>query len=195
MHRRPIIPPVQNSLPQQVFPGPGSRPMNDIQFMQTLAQRLLMNQMLPGFNGNGGGNAGNGQGNQEFDVIVTSSIPTQMWNGSGGGQGQGHPGGGNGTRATVEITSVPMFDEHNYFVADDIPQHGLTPDQITALPIQLTRKGAKKEKCTICQENYSSDRFHKQLPCGHYFHPHCISEWLSRNVKCPTCRGAVSGNK
>ena len=73
-------------------------------------------------------------------------------------------------------------------------QRGLSNTSIVCIPIHLTKGMQKKELCSICHENFCSDPFHKQLPCGHYFHPHCIGEWLSRSVKCPTCRGSVKCN-
>ena len=88
--------------------------------------------------------------------------------------------------------AAPVFDENNYFVADDIPQRGLSNDVISSLPIHVSRGKAKLEECAICKENFVSDRFYKPLPCGHAFHSHCIGQWLSRNMKCPTCRGNVA---
>lgn len=32
----------------------------------------------------------------------------------------------------------------------------------------------------------------KKLPCGHFFHVHCLRSWLERQQTCPTCRAPVS---
>jgi hypothetical protein len=36
------------------------------------------------------------------------------------------------------------------------------------------------EPCAICFDEFAADDDVKQLPCGHYFHPGCIDEWLIR---------------
>lgn len=42
--------------------------------------------------------------------------------------------------------------------------------------------------------SFHSRKFRKlcQLPCGHIFHADCVSGWLDRQSKCPTCRRDVS---
>jgi hypothetical protein len=42
--------------------------------------------------------------------------------------------------------------------------------------------------CIICREEMSSA---KKLPCGHFFHVHCLRSWLERQQTCPTCRAPV----
>jgi len=111
-------------------------------------------------------------GNHEIDVVFSASPVVA-------------------TPTFANQTAFPAFDENNYFVADDIPQHGLSNEVIASIPIHLTRGKTKNEDCAICHENFTMERFNRQLPCGHMFHPHCIGEWLSRNIKCPTCRGPV----
>lgn len=161
---------------------------SDLQYMQALAHQLFAVGM---------------ETPQDFDMIVASgaisvppSQPQQPYN-------QTRPF----TRPPVPIVPtapfVPVtagqqqfqqhqvFDEHNYFVADDIPQRGLSNDQIAAIPIRIVRGRAKTENCAICHDNFESERFQKQLVCGHGFHAHCIGEWLSRNTRCPTCRDVV----
>jgi hypothetical protein len=36
------------------------------------------------------------------------------------------------------------------------------------------------EPCAICFDEFAPDDDVKQLPCGHFFHPGCIDEWLLR---------------
>ena len=160
---------------------------SDLQYMQALAHQLFAVGM---------------ETPQDFDMIVTSgaiSVPPSQQHHQQQQQQQPQFQTRPYTRPPVPI--VPMapyapvahqvFDEHNYFVADDIPQRGLTNDQIAAIPIRIVRGHAKTENCAICHENFESERFQKQLVCGHGFHAHCIGEWLSRNMRCPTCRDLV----
>lgn len=47
------------------------------------------------------------------------------------------------------------------------------------------------EPCAICFDEFAPDDDVKQLPCGHFFHPGCIDEWLLRDITCPLCKGMV----
>lgn len=43
--------------------------------------------------------------------------------------------------------------------------------------------------CNICLSNYDINDNLIKLPCNHYFHKDCISNWLCKeNVNCPICR-------
>lgn len=50
--------------------------------------------------------------------------------------------------------------------------------------------------CPICREEVEDPaNDFVTVPCGHAYHPHCVTEWLhgthgihGRNVDCPTCR-------
>lgn len=39
--------------------------------------------------------------------------------------------------------------------------------------------------CPICQNPFGLHEPVKTLPCGHFFHPNCIDNWLTTNVSCP----------
>ena len=42
------------------------------------------------------------------------------------------------------------------------------------------------ELCTICMESFQADEKAKMLSCKHFFHSHCIDEWLLHSSqKCP----------
>jgi hypothetical protein len=44
-------------------------------------------------------------------------------------------------------------------------------------------------ECTICQEEFNSEKPIKKTPCGHYFHAECLGSWLEKFAKsCPLCR-------
>jgi len=45
--------------------------------------------------------------------------------------------------------------------------------------------------CVICQEDFKNKERLKITPCGHIFHPQCISKWLETECirpTCPSCR-------
>mmetsp|Transcript_153201 Transcript_153201/g.270308 ORF Transcript_153201/g.270308 Transcript_153201/m.270308 type:complete len:245 (+) Transcript_153201:83-817(+) len=43
------------------------------------------------------------------------------------------------------------------------------------------------EECAICHDGFGAEEA-KMFPCGHFFHAHCILEWLERQLTCPLCR-------
>jgi hypothetical protein len=48
-----------------------------------------------------------------------------------------------------------------------------------------------EDKCAICQDLYCSDDDCIYLPCGHFYHDRCISEWFDRQSTCPHCRVTI----
>jgi hypothetical protein len=49
-----------------------------------------------------------------------------------------------------------------------------------------------QDVCAICLRNMTASV--KKLPCGHYFHVHCLHRWLERletNPVCPVCRSPL----
>lgn len=45
--------------------------------------------------------------------------------------------------------------------------------------------------CSICQEEYGEEDETGELDCGHFFHSHCIEQWLVRKNSCPICKTAA----
>ncbi|XP_047338943.1 uncharacterized protein LOC124942472 [Impatiens glandulifera] len=45
--------------------------------------------------------------------------------------------------------------------------------------------------CSICQEEYGEEDETGKLDCGHFFHSHCIEQWLVRKNSCPICKTAA----
>ena len=43
-------------------------------------------------------------------------------------------------------------------------------------------------ECVICLGELGEDGPTERLVCGHQFHSACISEWLDKDGRCPTCR-------
>uniref|UniRef100_A0A5B7APM5 RING-type E3 ubiquitin transferase n=1 Tax=Davidia involucrata TaxID=16924 RepID=A0A5B7APM5_DAVIN len=46
-------------------------------------------------------------------------------------------------------------------------------------------------KCSICQEEYEADDETGKLDCGHFYHTHCIKQWLVQKNTCPVCKTAA----
>lgn len=58
--------------------------------------------------------------------------------------------------------------------------------------IKLEGKMIPQEPCAICLDDYSPKQYIKILPCLHYYHKHCIRQWLcERETTCPMCRSHV----
>jgi hypothetical protein len=49
--------------------------------------------------------------------------------------------------------------------------------------------------CPICQEEYKSKEFKRELECLHSFHKKCIDKWLKNNLSCPFCRCIIGSSK
>ncbi|GJQ10511.1 hypothetical protein GpartN1_g2302.t1 [Galdieria partita] len=45
--------------------------------------------------------------------------------------------------------------------------------------------------CAVCLEVVEKDGHLRLLPCGHAFHVHCITHWLSYGTRCPLCNETV----
>jgi Ring finger domain len=90
---------------------------------------------------------------------------------------------------------------------------GLTQNQIDTLPVvkyvevvgccaggvkgerQLAAKeGEEEEQCAVCRIEFEGEDEVKKLPCGHYYHPECVGQWLQQKKICPQCSGEVTFN-
>ncbi|CAI9784199.1 unnamed protein product [Fraxinus pennsylvanica] len=70
---------------------------------------------------------------------------------------------------------------------------GLSQDTIQKLPIyefySPRTTSCHETNCTICLQDFKNGESAKMLPsCRHFFHVHCIDEWLLRQGTCPMCR-------
>ena len=45
--------------------------------------------------------------------------------------------------------------------------------------------------CSICLEEFIIGKKYITLPCFHFFHIKCISDWLNRNKCCPLCKTEI----
>lgn len=51
-----------------------------------------------------------------------------------------------------------------------------------------------ERKCSVCQEEYESDDEMGKLVCGHFYHIHCIKQWLLHKNACPICKSEAVSN-
>ena len=64
-----------------------------------------------------------------------------------------------------------MRDIHTRF-ADATPEELVQTDRV----------------CIICRDEMFDA---KKMPCGHFFHLHCVRTWIERQQTCPTCRSSL----
>ncbi len=80
------------------------------------------------------------------------------------------------------------------------PLFGGSPPASDRALIACTRVFATKahthDKCSVCLAKYFVNVPLLHLPCQHFFHVPCVSQWLHMHNTCPTCRYALpTGNK
>ncbi|XP_011095396.1 NEP1-interacting protein-like 1 [Sesamum indicum] len=74
---------------------------------------------------------------------------------------------------------------------------GLSHETIQGLPTfefsrAETALSCSDTCCTICLQDFKNGECTRLLPsCRHFFHLHCIDEWLTRQASCPICRKDV----
>ncbi|KAF7011998.1 hypothetical protein CFC21_026242 [Triticum aestivum] len=49
----------------------------------------------------------------------------------------------------------------------------------------------QQTECAVCLKDFEVDDKVATMPCDHYFHQGCISEWLKVSCACPLCRHAL----
>jgi len=75
---------------------------------------------------------------------------------------------------------------------ENVPKKNTTPqDLVSGLPRVLARDCHSNE-CHICLARLDPLIFVAQLPCGHAFHPECVSRWLTQcKGTCPLCLSPI----
>ncbi|XP_063704126.1 RING finger protein 11 [Culicoides brevitarsis] len=58
---------------------------------------------------------------------------------------------------------------------------------IQHLPTSLFDGSKKNRECIICFVEFEIGDNVRYLPCMHFFHQHCIDDWLMRSLTCPEC--------
>jgi E3 ubiquitin-protein ligase RNF115/126 len=74
---------------------------------------------------------------------------------------------------------------------------GPAPEEdIAALPKKKVDRSMLDNKdegdCSVCMDTVSIGSEVTNLPCGHWFHEHCVSMWLREHNTCPICRKGIT---
>ena len=72
-------------------------------------------------------------------------------------------------------------------------KRGLSDLELRSLKRRTAGPGDSKEACGICLAAYAPRAPLLACPCGHAFHEECVTQWLSQNRSCPTCRYKFPG--
>lgn len=68
-------------------------------------------------------------------------------------------------------------------------------DFVDILP-RITAKDCGVSECRVCLTEVAPTTVLAKLPCGHAFHPGCISKWLTQcKNTCPLCSKPIEGSK
>lgn len=67
----------------------------------------------------------------------------------------------------------------------------LGPEAISSLPLIEGESISEDFECSICYCGYSKGENARKLPCEHFFHEVCITNWLTRKSTCPVCRSQL----
>ncbi|KAL2347957.1 hypothetical protein Fmac_001957 [Flemingia macrophylla] len=73
---------------------------------------------------------------------------------------------------------------------------GLNGPEIEKLPKTVIGESGRlpnwnDKTCPICLSEYEAKEALRTIPeCNHYFHAHCVDEWLKMNATCPLCRNS-----
>ncbi|WOG86377.1 hypothetical protein DCAR_0205580 [Daucus carota subsp. sativus] len=87
-------------------------------------------------------------------------------------------------------------------ITPEPPRFVLGLDKLTIESYPMTVLGESKRlpkpsdsTCAICLSEYKPNDTLRTVPeCNHYFHSHCIDEWLKLNATCPVCRNLPEGS-
>jgi E3 ubiquitin-protein ligase BIG BROTHER-like protein len=87
---------------------------------------------------------------------------------------------------------------------------GLTQAQIDSLPVVKyvevcnchggeqslekphEKEGEEEEQCAVCRIEFEGEDEVTKLPCGHYYHPECVGQWLQQKKICPQCSREIT---
>lgn len=80
--------------------------------------------------------------------------------------------------AEREFEDVKVVVEPEIFA--NFKKHTITEDLVDSV---------KDKDCHVCLSSFSQDETLVTLPCKHFFHEECISNWICKeSSKCPVCR-------
>ena len=78
------------------------------------------------------------------------------------------------------------YNSHSHFTC---PTPSLSKFQLSQFH-SLSTISTNSSSCSICFDPHLNTKT-LHLPCGHEFHLHCISQWLSQKHSCPICRTKI----
>tara|TARA_Y100001970_G_C14131053_1_gene801735 strand:- start:900 stop:1382 length:483 start_codon:yes stop_codon:yes gene_type:complete len=82
-------------------------------------------------------------------------------------------------RDTDLITNINQNQSDNSKVISKIKKNIVSPKDID-----------KSSSCSICLEEFNSEKEIAFLDCKHMYHMDCIIEWIKNEVSCPLCRNS-----
>lgn len=96
-------------------------------------------------------------------------------------------------RAAAVIASLPE-QQYSELAADANPRKMCKVDgeETCEQKAPATPEKSVAEKCLVCMYEFDAADACKVLPCKHFFHGECISQWLHTHNSCPTCKLAVA---
>src|SRR5271156_66552 len=68
---------------------------------------------------------------------------------------------------------------------------GLPSKRIDESMLEGEGPNRKPPECAICQDDAELGSEVAVLPCNHWYHRICVSEWLKQHDTCPSCRKSV----
>ncbi|TYH80030.1 hypothetical protein ES332_D03G105300v1 [Gossypium tomentosum] len=97
-------------------------------------------------------------------------------------------------RSQSEESDTEISRSTNTSQLENVAGKGLDSPTIKMYPTMVVDESLQLPKptnniCPICLLEYKANDILRTIPsCAHYFHVHCIDEWLKRNATCPLCR-------
>ncbi|KAL0406929.1 UNVERIFIED_CONTAM: RING-H2 finger protein ATL52 [Sesamum latifolium] len=95
----------------------------------------------------------------------------------------------------VSTTETSLREMSDIFEVTTV--RGLSEDTIKELPVYQfcnaqNTPSCSEATCAICLQDLENGESARLLPsCQHFFHLHCIDQWLARQGNCPICRKDV----
>ncbi|KLT39629.1 hypothetical protein CC85DRAFT_184338 [Cutaneotrichosporon oleaginosum] len=56
---------------------------------------------------------------------------------------------------------------------------------------EKTLAASQYKDCPVCMDDFKVGDAAMKIPCGHEFHPDCLTPWLETNGSCPVCRHSL----
>ncbi|EFA78308.1 hypothetical protein PPL_08959 [Heterostelium album PN500] len=103
----------------------------------------------------------------------------------------------NGIRFIGEDDHEELDIERIKFIMKHTPTPPISEYQFQELTEEVIITKRNKERigdCTICVNEFPLDTEAIKLPCKHYYHFDCITQWLKMHSNCPNCRTQLPTN-